>query len=221
MSSRVSFLYPEKTGLVSILSGIFNLVSLPKMYLCKASKITREIPTDPMKSTIKIILVSIITLIDIAPKAHANDAHSQSISANSKARVITPISLENTGGQGLDFGVIALGTTESKIIVSAESTVPVNVATGDAVVVTSTPQKAAKFTVSGEVGQAYTITLPSSTTLVSGANSLSVANFTCSNGTGGNIGTSDLFYIGGELTIPAGAVPAVYQGTFNVTVAYN
>ena len=174
-----------------------------------------------MKSSIKILKITIIALISFVSEVNANDAHSQSVSANSKARVITPISLENTSGQGLDFGVIALGTSESKVVVSAEATVPVNVLSGNSVVVTSTPQKAAKFTVSGEAGQAYTITLPSSATLVSGANSLIVANFTCSNGTGGNIGTNDVFYVGGELTIPAGAVPAVYQGTFNVTVAYN
>ncbi len=160
-------------------------------------------------------------MVATALDAFASDAHSQSISVNSKARVITPLSIENTGGQGLDFGVIALGEAESKVIVSAEVTVPANVASGDAVVITSTPQKAAKFTVSGETGQAYSITLPTTASLTSGGSSLTVSNFTCSNGLGGNIGTNDLFYVGGELTIPAGATPAVYQGTFSVTVAYN
>ena len=174
-----------------------------------------------MNSTNKILLTLIMALVSFAFESKASDAHSQTLSVNSKARVITPISIENTGGQGLDFGVIALGTLESKVVVSAEVTVPVNVVSGDVVVITSTPQKAAKFTVSGESGQAYTITLPASTTLVSGGNSLTVNNFTCSNGAGGNIGTNDLFYIGGELTIPAGAIPATYQGTFSVTVAYN
>jgi hypothetical protein len=174
-----------------------------------------------MNSNYKILLTLIMAQLSFAFQSKASDAHSQTLSVNSKARVITPISIENTGGQGLDFGVIALGTLESKVVVSAEVTVPVNVASGDVVVVSSTPQKAAKFTVSGESGQAYTITLPSSTTLVSGGNSLTVSNYTCSNGAGGNIGTNDLFYIGGELTIPAGAIPATYQGTFSVTVAYN
>ena len=174
-----------------------------------------------MNSTYKILLTSMLALLSFAFETKASDAHSQTLSVNSKARVITPLSIENTGGQGLDFGVIALGTSESKVIVSAEVTVPVNVASGDAVVLTSTPQKAAKFTVSGEAAQAYTISLPVSATLTSGANTLSVTNFTCSNGAGGHIGTNDLFYVGGELTIPAGATPAIYQGTFSITVAYN
>jgi hypothetical protein len=174
-----------------------------------------------MNPTIKTLLTTAACLLAFALPALADDAHSRSVTVDSKARVITPISIENTSGQGLDFGVIALGATESKVVVSAEVTVPVNVVSGDAVVITSTPQKAAKFTVSGEEGQAYTITLPSTATIVSGGSSLTISNFTCSNGTGGNIGTNNLFYVGGELTIPVGATPAVYQGTFSVTVAYN
>jgi len=168
----------------------------------------------------KICFITAILIFAVS-KLFADDAHSKSIMTTSKARVITPISIENTGGQGLDFGMIALGASESKVVVSAEATVPVTVSLGDAVVVTSTPQKAAKFTVSGEAGQAYSITLPASATLISGIYSLTINNFICSNGTGGNIGTNDLFYVGGELTIPAGATPAVYLGTFSVTVAYN
>lgn len=174
-----------------------------------------------MNSTTKFLLMVMTTMFTFAFETMADDAHSRSVSASSKARVITPISIENTGAQGLDFGVIALGALESTVVVSAEATVPVNVSSGDAVVISSTPQKAAKFTVSGESGQSYSITLPATATLVSGLYSLTVSNFTCSNGAGGNIGTNDLFYVGGELTIPAGATPAVYQGTFSITVAYN
>jgi len=168
----------------------------------------------------KLCFITVILIFAVS-NVFADDAHSKSVMTTSKARVITPISIENTGGQGLDFGMIAVGTSESKVVVSAEATVPVNVSLGDAVVLTSTLQKAAKFTVSGEAGQAYSISLPASATLISGGNSLTVNNFSCSNGAGGNIGTNDLFYVGGELTIPIGATPAVYQGTFNVTVAYN
>lgn len=168
----------------------------------------------------KICFITVMFVFAVL-RVFADDAHSKSVMTISKARVITPISIENTGGQGLDFGMIAVGASESKVVVSAKATVPVNVSLGDAVVITSTPQKAAKFTVSGQAGQAYTISIPASATISSGVNSLTINNFSCSNGTGGNIGTNDLFYVGGELTIPAGATPAVYQGTFSVTVAYN
>jgi hypothetical protein len=168
----------------------------------------------------KIGFIGVISIFAVL-KVFADDSHSKSVLTTSKARIISPISIENTGGQGLDFGMIAVGTAESKVVVSAEATVTVNVSQGDAVVITSTQQKAAKFTVTGEVGKTYTITLPTSATLTSGVNSLTVTNFTCSNGVGGNIGTNDLFYVGGELTIPAGVAPAIYLGTFSVAVVYN
>lgn len=169
----------------------------------------------------KIFFITVILIFAVS-KIFADDDHGKSVMTTSRARVITPIALENTDGQGLDFGVIALGTSESKVVVSAEATAKVTVSLGDAIVITSTPQKAAKFTVSGETGQAYTISLPpASATLNSGIHSLTVNNFSCSKGTGDKIGPNNVFYVGGELTIPAGATPAVYQGTFNVTVAYN
>lgn len=170
---------------------------------------------------VKPLFVAIALMV--AAKVLADDAHSKSAITNSKARVIAPISILNTDGQGLDFGVIALGTTNSVVVVSASATVVANVSSGNAVIVLSTPQKAAKFTVSGEAEKTYSITLPESATIVNGTNSITISNFSSSNGAVGTIGTNgnDMFYVGGELTVPSDAIPAVYQGTFNVTVAYN
>lgn len=172
--------------------------------------------------SLKTTLIIVLILLSAMSELVASDAQTKSLSVVGKAKVITPISISNTGGQGLDFGLIAIGTIESKIIVAPAPTVPANVFSGDAVVISSTPQKAAKFTVSGQSGQEYNVSLPVSLTLTSGANALTVTNFTCSDGaTGRNIGVNDLFYIGAELTVPASAAPLSYHGTFSVTVAYN
>jgi len=168
----------------------------------------------------KIFLILAILIFAVS-NVFADDAHSKSASAPSKARVITPISLVNTDGQGLDFGVIAIGTSNSTVVVSATQTVVANVASGNAAVITSTPQKAAKFTVSGEAEKTYTITIPDNMSVLFGANSLTVDNFSCSNGAGGTIGTDDLFYVGAVLSVPSTATPGPYQGSFSVTVAYN
>jgi len=167
-----------------------------------------------------ILLVFTISLLPFS-RSVADDAHSKLVSVSSKARVITPIALENTDNQGLNFGRIAIGTTLSKIKVAPALSVPINVVSGDATVITSVTQKAAKFTVSGESGKTYTITLPTTELLTYGSAQITVSNFTCSNGTGGTIGTNNLFYVGAELTVPATAIPGSYQGTFNITVAYN
>lgn len=163
----------------------------------------------------------ILTILVVAGPSYADDAKSKSVLVSSKARVVTPITLENLDGQGLDFGLISIGGYDSRIAVSATSTVSPNVLSGNAVVVASPPQKAAKFKVSGGADVSYSITLPESTTMSHGANMLTISNYTCSNGAGGVIGVNDVFYIGAELFVPAHSVPGPYQGTFLVTVTYD
>jgi len=175
----------------------------------------------PMRPiTSKIVFVFALYILAF-PMVFADDAHSKSVISQSKARVIAPITLENTSNQGLDFGVIALGTTNASILIAPAATVPINVPTGNSVVLTSSVQTAAKFTVSGEDAKSYVITVPASTTISNGAQSLTITDFTCSNGSGGLIGTNDVFYVGATLLIPSSAVADTYQGTFSVTVAYN
>jgi len=166
-------------------------------------------------------IATFASLVLFVCTSHADNAGSRTLMTQSKARVITPISIVNTNGQGLDFGVVAIGTTNSKIVVSASATVVANVSLGNAVVVTSVPQKAAAFTVSGENEKTYAISLPESMQVLSGSNSLIVDNFTCSNGATGTIGLNDLFYVGAILSVPSNAAPGSYQGTFTVTVSYN
>lgn len=162
-----------------------------------------------------------LAMLVVAGTSYADDAKSKSTQASSKARIVTPIALENIDNQGLEFGLISIGGSDSRIAISATSTVAPNVLSGNAVVVASPPQKAAKFKVSGGADVTYSITLPESTTMSHGANILTISNYTCSNGAGGIIGVNDVFYIGAELLVPAHSVPGPYQGTFLVTVTYD
>ncbi|MCX6308902.1 MAG: DUF4402 domain-containing protein [Bacteroidia bacterium] len=170
----------------------------------------------------KIILTVVAIAAFVLTAVAADNVANKTVSVTGKARIITPITLANTGAQALDFGVIARGTTDATILVAANAAPSASVATGDAVILSSAPQTAAKFTVGGESGKTYAITIPSTTqTIISGANSLNITNFSCSNGATGTIGTNDVFYVGGTLSVPAAAVAASYTGTFNVTVNYN
>lgn len=178
-----------------------------------------------MKKYILSILSLFVFVLTIGA---ADNAGNKTVSVQGKARIITPITLANTGSQALDFGVIARGTTDATIVVAAAASPTANVATGDAVVLSSATQTAAKFTVGGESGKSYVITIPSTVqTITSAGNHLDISNFTCSSlvapATTGTavIGTNDVFYVGGTLTVPAAAVAATYAGTFSVTVNYN
>jgi len=170
----------------------------------------------------KVILTAVAIAAFILSATAADNVANKTVSVQSKARIITPITLANTSSQALDFGVIARGATDATVVVSSSAAPSINVLTGDAVVLSSAPQTAAKFTVGGENAKTYAITIPSTTqTITSGANSLNITGFTCSNGATGTIGTNDVFYVGGTLSVPAAAVAASYTGTFSVTVAYN
>jgi len=171
----------------------------------------------------KKVIISVIAIAAfVFTAAAADNVANKTVDVTSRARIITPITLANTGTQALDFGVIAKGTTDATIVVASSAAPSINVFTGDAVVLTSATQTAAKFTVGGESAKTYAITIPSTTqTITSGANHLDITGFTCSNGATGIIGTNDVFYVGGTLSVPAAAIAASYTGTFSVTVAYN
>jgi len=170
----------------------------------------------------KVILTVVAIAAFVLTAAAADNVANKTLTVQSKARIITPITLANTGNQALDFGVIARGTTgSSTILVNSVASPSINV-TGDAVVLTSAAQTAAKFTVTGEAAKTYAITIPSvAQTITDGTNNLSITAFTCSNGATGTIGTGDVFYVGGTLTTTAATIAGTYAGTFNVTVAYN
>jgi len=170
----------------------------------------------------KVILTFVAVATLVLTAAAADNVANKTLSVQSKARIITPITLANTSAQALDFGVIARGAANSTIVVGSVASPSINVASGDAVVLTSAAQTAAKFTVGGENAKTYAITIPSTAqTITDGTNNLSITAFTCSNGAVGTIGTNDVFYVGGTLSVPLTAVAASYTGTFNVTVAYN
>ncbi|MCX6309716.1 MAG: DUF4402 domain-containing protein [Bacteroidia bacterium] len=171
----------------------------------------------------KIILTVFAIAAFVLTAAAADNVANKTLSVQSKARIITPITLANTSSQALDFGVIARGTTgNSNIVVAAVTAPSINVASGDAIVLSSTAQTAAKCTVGGENAKTYAITIPSTAqTITDGTTTLNITSFTCSNGASGAIGTNDLFWVGGTLTVPSTATAGNYTGTFSVTVAYN
>jgi len=170
----------------------------------------------------KVILTVVAIAAFVLTAAAADNVANKTLNVQSKARIITPITLANTSSQALDFGVIARGAINSTIVVGSVASPSISVASGDAIVLTSASQTAAKFTVGGETAKTYAITIPSTDQTISdGTNTLNITGFTCSNGATGTIGTNDVFYVGGTLAVPTTAVAASYTGTFNVTVAYN
>jgi len=145
-----------------------------------------------------------------------------SATANASATIVTPISIANTAD--LAFGNLIVGAAGGTAVISPAGARSV---TGD-VVVPATPGtfNAAAFTVTGEAGFTYSITLPAAaTTITSGANTMTVNTWTSTptpTGTIGGGGTQALT-VGATLNVAGSQAAGTYtSGTaFTVTVNYN
>jgi Domain of unknown function (DUF4402) len=99
--------------------------------------------------------------------------------------------------------------------------------TGSFAFASPSPTSAA-FSVNGEGGQAITVTIPTSFTMTSGVNSLTVTTVSTGGGVQtlssslGNAGTPPTaITVGGSFPISSTTPTGTYSGTFSVTVQYN
>ncbi|MGE5565654.1 MAG: DUF4402 domain-containing protein [Parcubacteria group bacterium] len=175
-----------------------------------------------MKHALKIALAA-AALSAVAAPALAQTSATQSTSATVK--IVQPITL--TKDADLAFGTVVKPTTGSNTVtISTGSDTPALSGAGDAALATSTTARAA-FTVGGEGGSTFSITVPSSVTMTrsGGSETLSVT-LTASGSSGtlsGSIGSagSATFKVGGAFTVASTTVSGNYSGSFNTTVAYN
>ena len=138
--------------------------------------------------------------------------------ANVSAAIVPAISIAKD--TDMNFADVIAGASSGTVVLS---TAGARSATGGVTLGNSAGVAAAGFTVTGDPSATYSISLPGSTTLSSGANSMTVNTFTSSpNGTGtlGGGGTQTLA-VGATLQVGANQAQAVYTGSFDVTVAYN
>jgi len=158
---------------------------------------------------------------------------SGTLSANSSAEIVAPLIITDNsgmaGGTTLNFGRMTISPTENgTCIVSAAN---VRSVSGGVTAVNASTTSTASFSVAGRAGSTYAITLPAapvSITRQGGAETMTVATFTAlpaSAGvtqlTGTLVGGSDTFTVGATLQVNAAQAEGIYNGTFNVTVAYN
>ncbi|HEX5377839.1 MAG TPA: DUF4402 domain-containing protein [Phenylobacterium sp.] len=173
-----------------------------------------------MKIIIKGALAALLLAGAASPAlAQATDTESGSGSVT----IFQPITV--TKNADLKFGNIvrpSSGTGSATVSTAgARSTVnAVGLASGDA------PQ-AAQFTVDGEGGQLFTLAVPASFSVTSGANSILVTTSQdVLNGTqtlGGSLGSpgSKVVNIGGSIPVDDTTASGAYLGSFNVTATYN
>lgn len=116
----------------------------------------------------------------------------------------------------LNFGTICRSTTQQQVLTIA----PDGGVSGTYVCPTQNTS-ADSFTVTGNIGQSFYVTLPNTVTITNGSTNLTVSNLTssCTN----NCVLTDNHYtftVGGTLTIPAGVSVGHYQNNYTVTINY-
>ncbi|NLT02957.1 MAG: DUF4402 domain-containing protein [Bacteroidales bacterium] len=137
------------------------------------------------------------------------------------AKIIAPITIENTGSTPINFGTVSRASIAGSVTVTADET---RTSTGGVSVLNSSSFSAAPFGVSGENSATFNITLPVNGTVEltrsGGSEKMAVNDFTHNSNLLLSTGGTSTFNVGATLTVAADQVPGEYSGSFSVTVAY-
>ena len=149
----------------------------------------------------------------------AMPAHAGTDNASGRARVLTQISIANTGD--LDFGTLLRGTAAGTATIKPNS--DARTTTGGTVAAGGTP-RAASFAISGTPNRLVSIRVaPNPTILSNGSGGTIRVNTFRLNGAANRrlsaAGTIAL-RVGARINLAANQADGVYTGTFNVTINY-
>lgn len=167
------------------------------------------------KTSIFLSLVAILTITSFSVKAQV------SATASTSATIIAPISIVKD--VDMDFGNVAVSPTLSGTVVLSPNSSRVQTG-GVTLPVTTGTVSAAQFTVNGESGTTYSISLPASVVLSNGANTMNVNSFTSTpTPTGTLTGGTEVILVGATLNVAAAQAAGLYTNPSDlvVTVNYN
>ena len=161
-----------------------------------------------------------IFAMGLATAAKAQNTATENTTTAS-AQIVVPITISN--GADLNFGSIVRSSSIGTVELAPDGTVTptgVTMFTGSAAVATS----AAAYTIAGEAGNTYVITLPANNAVVlsdGAGHSMQLTAFS-HNATGTFAASPETFQVGATLNIGANQAAGNYvSDVFDVTVAYN
>ena len=148
-------------------------------------------------------------------------ANAANVQGTATAELVAPIAIVQNAQ--MDFGTLSGGAGVGTVVLD---TAGGRTTTGDAVVVPSGAGAAGNFTISGESGRSYILTISATATISDGTNTMTVNNFT--NTSSGTLpAATEIFTVGATLNLganqPAGTYTTGNAGgsTYTVTVNYN
>lgn len=144
-------------------------------------------------------------------------APTASASATASAKIYQPISIAKTAD--LNFGAMIATPAAGKVTLDPAG---VRTASGGAVLASAAGVSAAAFGVAGEPNTSFSVALPASIQIASGANSMTVDTFvTDAAAYLLDAAGAHPLSVGANLNMAANQPAGLYTGSFSVTVAYN
>lgn len=172
-----------------------------------------------MKNVIKFFALAVVIL---GFSANSFGQVGTTATADASATIVTPIAV--TKNVDLVFGNIAVNASVGTVQLAASEAATRTPGGGVTLPVVSGTFTAAKFTVTGVSGSAYTFSVPAGATTVddNNAHTMTIDSWT-SNSTSVITGGSIEVYVGATLNVGASQAPGVYTSDtpFTVTVNYN
>jgi len=151
------------------------------------------------------------------------------LTTDAAANVILPLSIsQNTP---LHFGTFSVNSSDGTVVVATSTD---RSATGGVALSSGLPaSQTATYTVTGQADATYAVTLPTSFTIANGGNTLTISDVKAllantgsdqdpSTGITGTLTSgTDQVTVGATLNVPGGTNAGLYNGTFDIAVAYN
>jgi len=171
-----------------------------------------------MKNIIKSIAIASVAVIGFSNSTFAQATATASASAN----IITPISIVKN--IDMNFGNVAVsGSIAGTVVLAPAGTRTTGGAGGVTLPSTVGTVAAANFTVSGQAGYTYAITLPASCVITDGTHNMTVNAFTSTPSSTGTLNTSGVqtLTVGATLNVSAGQAANAYTNASGVPVIVN
>ena len=173
-----------------------------------------------MKNITKLFAIALVTL------GTASTSFAQSVAtatASTSAKIIVPISIEKT--TDMNFGTVVPSAAAGNVVLGYNDDRTANL--GVTLLNSSTAQKTAVFTVSGENNSSFNVTVPTAAIDLTGtglSSGMTASSFVADCGASTSLsGTTKVIKVKATLNVPANAIAGTYSnasGLF-VTVNYN
>jgi len=167
---------------------------------------------------VTLIFASLLVIVAVSKTSQAQVPQSTA-TATASAQIVQPLVITKVAD--LAFGNIAAGTASGTVVIDTDGN---RMGDGGITLITAgSVSNAANFSLTGYPEATFTIELPTSILITSDDNQMTVDNFVSSLGETSSLdemGEANL-NVGATLNVEPNQAPGLYEGTFDVTVAYN